>query len=112
MTRRPLSEMCPVPRRGLPRDEALDSLPLFADDEAIGTMLLGPKRMREWLQIVPLLETRGFPKVDQMLGGRYVRAVISFFDHQYGLDHGSVPPLAPDGPEDFETWTGKQKRRA
>ena len=46
------------PRRGLSRDEVLDSLPLFAADETIGAMLLGPKRMREWPQIAPLLETR------------------------------------------------------
>jgi hypothetical protein len=99
------------PPRDLPREKALESLPLFAADEAIGAMLLGPKRMREWSQIAPLLEARGLPKVDPMMGGRYVRAVIGFFDHQYGLNHGSVP-LAPDGPEDFKTWTGRQRRRA
>jgi len=100
------------PRRGLSRYEALDLLPLFAADEAIGTMLLGPDREQEWRQIAPLLEVRGLPKVDPMMGGRYTRAVIGFFDHQYGLDRGSVLPLAPDGPEGFETWTGKQRRRA
>jgi hypothetical protein len=92
------------------RDEAFDLLPLFAADGAIGAMLLGPKRMHEWPQIAPLLEARGLPKADQMMGGRYVPAVIDFFDHQYGLNHGSVP-LAPDGPENFKTWTGRQKRR-
>jgi hypothetical protein len=94
------------------RDAGFESLPLFATEEVIGAMLFGPGREQEWRQIAPLLETRGFPKVDQIMGGRYVRAVIGFFDHQYGLDHGSAPPLAPDGPEDFKTWTGKQKRRA
>lgn len=108
--RRPLSQMRPRRRRS--RDEAFDLLPLFKADEAIGAMVLGPGREQEWRQIAPLLEARGLPKVDPMMGGRYVPAVIGFFDHQYGLDHGSVPPLAPDGPEDFEAWTGKQKRRA
>jgi hypothetical protein len=90
----------------------LDSLPLFAADAAIGAMLLGPKRMREWPQIAPLLETRGLPKVDQMMGGRYVPAVIDFFDRQYGLNQGGAPPLAPDGVEDFEKWRQKQKRHS
>ena len=93
------------------RDEAFDFLPLFAADGTIGAMLLGPGREQEWRQIAPLLEARGLPKVDPTMGGRYVRAVIDFFDRQYGLNHGSVP-LAPDGPEDFKTWTGRQKRRA
>jgi len=44
--------MRPAPRRGLSRDEALDLLPLFAADEAIGAMLLGPGREQEWRQIV------------------------------------------------------------
>jgi len=100
------------PRRGLSRDEALDSLPLFAADETIGAMLLGPKRMREWPQIAPLLETRGLPKVDHMMGGRYVPAVIDFFDRQYGLNQGGAAPLAPDGVEDFEKWRQKQKRHS
>ena len=110
MTRRSLSEMRPVPRRALSRDEALDSLPLFADDAAIAAMLLGPGREQEWRQIAPMLEARGLPKVDPTIGGRYVRAVICFFDHQYGLNHGSVP-LAADGLEDFKTWKERQKRR-
>jgi hypothetical protein len=103
--------MRPVPRRGLSHDEAFDSLPLFAADGAIGAMVLGSGREKEWREIAPLLEARGLPKIDPMMGGRYVPAVICFFDQQYGLNHGSIP-LAPDGPEDFKTWTGRQKRRA
>jgi hypothetical protein len=90
----------------------LDRLPLFADDASIGVALLGPGRAHEWNKIAELLETRGLPKVDTLMGGRYVRAVVAFFDHQYGLDHSGAPPLAPDGAEDFARWTGKQKRRA
>ena len=100
------------PRCGLSCDKALDSLPLFATDEAIGAMLLGPKRMREWPQIARLLEARGLPKVDQMMAGRYVPAVIDFFDRQYGLNQGGAPPLAPDGVEDFEKWRHRQKRHS
>jgi hypothetical protein len=101
-----------VPRRGVSRDEALDSLPLFADDAAIAPMLLGPGREQEWRQIALLLEARGLPKIDQLMGGRYVRAVIAFFDHSYGLDRGGEVPSAPDGTEDFDGWRQRQKRRA
>jgi hypothetical protein len=90
----------------------LESLPLFATDDAIGAALLGPKRVAEFKQIVPLLEARGLPKVDQLMGGRYTRAVIAFFDHEYGLDRGGGDvPLAPDGTERFDQWR-KQKRHS
>jgi hypothetical protein len=47
-----------------------------------------------------------------MMGGRYVPAVIDFFDRQYGLNPGGAPPLAPDGVEDFEKWRQRQKRHS
>ncbi len=62
------------------------SLPLFAADDVIGAWLLGPNRLQEWQQIAPLLEARGLPKVDHLMGGRYTPAIVAFFDHQYGLD--------------------------
>ncbi|MGA8698067.1 MAG: hypothetical protein WB689_30390 [Xanthobacteraceae bacterium] len=86
--------------------------PLFASDDVIGAALLGADRVQEWKQMAPLLEARGLPKIDHLMGGRYVRAVVAFFDHQYGLDHGGDVPLAPDGNEDFEGWKRKQKHRA
>ena len=95
-------------RRGAPL--LIDCLPLFADDSSIGAALFGPERAREWPSIASLLESRGLPKIDQLMGGRYVPAVRAFFDHQYGLDSGGTPPLAPDGREDFDRWR-RQKRR-
>jgi hypothetical protein len=87
----------------------LELLPLFATDDAIGAALLGADRVQEFRQMVPLLEARGFPKIDPLIGGRYVPAIRAHFDHVYGLDHhGGTPPLAPDGVEDFEKW--KRKR--
>jgi hypothetical protein len=68
--------------------------------------------VQEWKQIAPLLEERGLPKIDTVMGGRYVRAVVAFFDREYGLGRGERVPLAPDGIEDFEGWRAKQKRRA
>jgi hypothetical protein len=90
-----------------------ESLPLFASDDAIGAALLGAERVQEFRAMVPLLEARGFPKVDQLMGGRYVPAVRAFFDHLYGVDRdANAPPLAPDGVEDFAGWKQKQKLRS
>ena len=90
----------------------LESLPLFATDSLLGAVLLGPDRVSEWLGIAPLLEARGMPKVDELMGGRYVRAIVAWFVHEYGLDRGAGGPFAPDGTEDFETWREKQKHQA
>lgn len=90
-----------------------ESLPLFASDDAIGAVLLGSERVSEFQAMVPLLEARGLPKVDQLMGGRYVPAVRRFFDRLYGLDSGADDaPLAPDGTEDFEGWKTKLKRHS
>jgi hypothetical protein len=89
---------------------SIELLPWFATDDAIASALLGPERVAEFKQLVPLLEARGLPKVDQLMGGRYLPAVRAFFDHQYGLDRVGDPPLAPDGVEDFGKWKEKQKR--
>jgi len=99
-----------VPRTKFTHSE--EKLALFATDEIVGVLLLGPERWQEWRQIAPLLEARGLPKVDPLMGGRYLPAVIGFFDHLYGLDRGGGPPLAPDGVEDFDGWRERQKRRA
>jgi len=87
-----------------------DELPLFADEDAIGAAVLGPKRSCEWRALATLYERQGLPKIDPVMGGRYVPAVKAFFDHVYGLG-ASMMPAAPDGIERPETWT-KSKRRA
>ena len=91
----------------------LDALPLFVTDRLLGAALLGPDRAQEWRQIVPMLESRGLPKVDQLMGGRYVPAVRAFFDRRYGLDHSADNvPLAPDGVEDFDSWRKKKSQHS
>jgi hypothetical protein len=85
----------------------IELLPLFATERAIGAALLGAERAQEWVHIAPLLEARGLPQIDQLMGGRYVPAVRAFFDHQYGLDRAGDAPLAPDGVENFEKWKAK-----
>jgi hypothetical protein len=98
--------------RSLVASRNLDSLPLFATDSLLGAALLGPEREEEWRQIVPMLELRGLPKVDQLMGGRYVPAVCAFFDRRYGLDSSAANvPLAPDGVEDFDSWTNERRKR-
>ena len=86
----------------------IDDLPMFAPDDAIAAVFMGPGKTAEWRQIAALLEGRGLPKIDQMMGGRYVPAVKRFFDDEYKLTLG--PPLAaPDGPE--ELGSCKPRRR-
>ncbi len=73
---------------------------MFAPDDAIADVFMGRGKTAEWRQIAALLEPRGLPKIDQMMGGRYVPAVKAFFDSEYKLTPG--PPLAaPDGPEEL-----------
>jgi hypothetical protein len=86
--------------------------PLFATDEVIGEALLGARRVKEWRQIAPMLEARGLPRVDPLMGGRYTRALIAFFDHEYGLDHGGDVLLAPDGMENFDKWKAKKNQHS
>jgi hypothetical protein len=92
--------------RSTAKVSSIESLPLFATDDAIGAALLGDDRVQEWRQIAPILEARGLPKVDHLMGGRYVRAVVAFFRG------GGAVPLAPDGVEDFDGWKRKRKRPA
>jgi hypothetical protein len=89
-----------------------ESLPLFATDQLLGAALLGPDRAQEFRQMVPMLEARGMPKIDHLMGGRYTRAVIAWFDHQYGLDRGANVLLAPDGVEDFDGCKRRSRRPA
>ena len=63
----------------------LEHLPLFASDAEVGAALLGTKRASEWRALVALYERQGFPKIDPVMGGRYVPAIKAFFDKQYGI---------------------------
>jgi hypothetical protein len=89
---------------------ALDELPLFADDMAIGAALLGAARAGEWKAIAPLLEQKGLPKIDQLHGGRYVPAVKSFYDRDNLI--AVLAPASPDGVEHPESWSRERRRRA
>jgi len=92
----------------LKRPTSLTDLPMFAHDDAIAIVFMGPGKTVEWRQIAALLEPRGLPKIDPMMGGRYVPAVKRFFDDEYKLTAGP-PSAAPDGPE--ELGSCKPRRR-
>lgn len=86
----------------------IDDLPMFAPDEAIATVFMGPGKTAQWRQIAALLEGRGLPKIDELMGGRYVPAVKRFFDSEYKLTEG--PPLAaPDGAEDLGACSPRRR---
>lgn len=88
--------------------EKLSDLPLFCDDARLGTAVLGTGRACEWENLARLLEAEGLPKIDPLMGGRYVPAVKAFFDNQNGLrDH---KPKAPDGRENLEAWNTPKRR--
>lgn len=90
------------------RPSPLDDLPAFASDRELGRALMGSRAV-DWPQIATLLEGRGLPTIDALMGGRYVPAVKAFFDRQHGLA-GAIAPHKPDGVEDLGSWR-KRKRR-
>ncbi len=83
----------------------LDKLPLFATEEAVACALLGPGKTSEWRQIVPLLERRGFPTIDGLMGGRYTPAIRAFFDRDYKVKTGDHQVAsAPHAPAELGAW--------
>jgi hypothetical protein len=98
-------------------------VPLYPPEEEIAELMFGKGHVREWRQIVPLLERKGLPPVDPLTGRRYFPAVRRFFDLRHGLVSGPGP-YAPDGVEDYSclnnaprasggrTWTAPAKPAA
>lgn len=86
----------------------LDALPLFADDKAIATAIVGRANAEYWLSVVlPELERCGFPAKDPLHGGRAVPLVMRFYDDYLGMTEG-VARAKPDGEEKLGTWSKKQ----
>jgi hypothetical protein len=90
--------------------DKFSDLPLFASDEAISVAFIGPGKTAEWRQIATLLETRGLPKIDALMGGRYVPAVRAFFDKEYGLIE-KAPRLNPSGIENLGAWNRERPKQ-
>jgi hypothetical protein len=77
-------------------------LPLYAGDDEIGEMVLGPKAER-WPDVVRSLERDGLPRRSQLFGGlRYIPKVVQFFDVREGLILASQPDQTSDG---LENWS-------
>jgi hypothetical protein len=56
------------------------SNPLYASEEQVAEMVLGPGRVRDWKERIVVLEREGLPEIDPLMGGRYLPAVKTFFD--------------------------------
>jgi hypothetical protein len=93
------------------RFKTLDDLPAFASEDDLAAALMGKGRTGEFRQMVPLLEARGFPKVDGLMGGRYVPAVRAFFDREYRV-RGDQQIAAPHGPAMLGAYSGRRKAGA
>jgi hypothetical protein len=93
-----------------PKHRTLDNLPAFATEADLSAALMGEGKTTVFRQIVPLLERRGFPTIDGLMGGRYVPAVKAFFDREYGV-HGATQVSAPHAPAELGSWK-KSARRA
>lgn len=55
-----------------------------------------------WKAKAIFLERDGFPKIDPLMGGRYLPAVIAYFDRRYGLSR--VEASALDGQENLDAF--------
>ena len=85
----------------------LADLPLFATDKELAEVFLG-KRAYLWPQIVAHYEGRcGMPAVDSLFGGRYVPAVVKFFDALNGITGSTFP--SQDGKEN--PWPAQNPRK-
>jgi hypothetical protein len=92
------------------RFQSIDKLPLFATEEQLSAALMGSGKTIEWCQIAPLLERRGFPTVDGLMGGRYVPAVKAFFDREYKVA-GAGQVTAPHAPAELGAWKRSRERQ-
>jgi hypothetical protein len=98
----------PVRRRQI----TIEQLPLFADERSLSEAVLGRGKYTHWRAVVPLLEGRGFPKIDGLMGGRYWPAVKAFFDREYDVQ-GASQVSAPHMPAQLgASWKKRDKRRA
>jgi hypothetical protein len=86
----------------------IDALPLYATDTELAKAILG-SRAKSWKGFAALYEGKGLPKVNELMGGRFVPAVLKFFDHYEGVTSGAPIP-ARDGSEDPSSWSSRKPR--
>ena len=74
----------------------IEQLPLFADEKSLSEAVLGRGMYTHWRAVVPLLERRGFPTIDGLMGGRYWPAVDAYFRVRHGVPTlDDAPPIVP-----------------
>jgi hypothetical protein len=93
------------------RFKTLDQLPAFASEEQLAVALMGAGKTSAFRAVVPLLEARGFPKVDGLMGGRYIPAVRAFFDREYAV-RGETHVAAPHSPAKLGAYRGRREATA
>jgi hypothetical protein len=89
------------------RFKTLDQLPAFASEEQLAVALMGAGKTCAFRSVVPLLEERGFPRIDGLMGGRYVPAVRAFFDREYEV-RGEAQVSAPHKPAKLGAYRDRQ----
>ncbi len=72
---------------------------LYPDEVELARRILG-KKAKQWASIAPTLEREGLPRIDPLMGGRYLPAVLAFLDQRHGLRKDQVPASA-DGEESW-----------
>ena len=63
---------------------------LYGSEADVSDMVLGPGRVREWRDKAIVLEREGLPKIDPLMGGRYLPAVRRWFDQRNGVMPGNT----------------------
>lgn len=88
-----------------PSYASLSSLPLFATDKQLAIALVGRGRADIWMKrTLPILEARGFPRIDALHEGRPVPLVKRYYDNYLGANASYVSTGAST-PENPESWT-------
>lgn len=85
----------------------IEDLPLYATDKQLAAVILG-ERGGMWAGIAKHYEGRGLPPIDSLFGGRYVPAVVKFFDALNGVN-GQAPFPSQDGKEN--PWPAQNSRK-
>jgi hypothetical protein len=84
-----------------PGQRATMTDPLFIDDNELRERI-NPRMGRDRFRAaIKALEADGFPATQKLMGGRYWRAVVAFFDRNHGLSNDRTIDPVQDGPEHF-----------
>ncbi|WP_449086212.1 hypothetical protein [Rhizobium sp. A37_96] len=83
---------------------------MFATDREIAIAIVGKERAAMFVKaVIPQLERKGFPRIDQLHDGRPVPLVRKFYDGYFGITAGFAA-VAPDGDERLGEWKRGRRR--